>query len=64
MVHGHSVYSWIPLYSYSGSQVYEYIARVFIMSNYQHISDQMPRKNEFNISTAVLLISGLLIYLE
>ena len=36
----------------------------FIMSYSQHIQDQMPRKNEFNILIAFLHISGLLIYLE
>ena len=34
------------------------------MSYSQHIYDQMPRKNEFKISIAVLHISGLLIYFE
>ena len=34
------------------------------MSYSQHIMDQMPRKNEFNILIALLHISGLLIYLE
>ena len=50
--------------NYSESQIYEYIARVFIMSYSQHISDQMPRKNELDISIAFLHISELLIYLE
>ena len=34
------------------------------MSYSQHIYDQMPRKNEFKISIAVIHILGLLIYLE
>jgi len=34
------------------------------MSYSQHIQDQMPQKNEFDKSIAVLHISGLLFYLE
>ena len=34
------------------------------MSYSQHIYDQMPRKNELNISIAVLHISGILIYFD
>ena len=54
-----TVYFIYELRMYSESQIYEYIARDFIMSY-----SQMPRKNEFNIEIAVLHISGLLIYLE
>ena len=34
------------------------------MSYSQHIKDQMPKKNEFNILISAVHISGLLIYLE
>jgi len=50
---------------YSESQIYDYIARVFIMSYYL-FKIKCRGENEFNIniSIACIFISGLLIYLE
>ena len=50
--------------TYSESQIYEYIARVFNNVVFSTYLRSNAAENEFNISVDVLHISGLLIYLE
>ena len=59
-----TVYFIYELRMYSESQIYEYIARVFIMSYSHYIKDQMPRETEFTILLAFRHISGLLFILN